>query len=91
MSEPIVKILPLSALLRALEDVGYSRGGRPTRIVACEMQISRWASDLPMSRYVSDVPIVVNIMGVPVIAGPDAPPELIWAIPVTDGQNAGGY
>lgn len=91
MSEPIVKILPLSALYNAIQmSREFARGMIPTRIVACPVQIAKWMADAEVPLAPAGM-LTLNILGIPVIAGPDAAPELIWAIPVTDGQNAGGY
>jgi hypothetical protein len=89
MSEPIVKILPLSALLRAILDGTDAMGCLPARVVASRRQIEAWCAPVPVAPEFVDQPKTLTVQGIPVIEGPDAPPELIWAIPVTDGQNAG--
>lgn len=85
MSDAIVRILPLKALMAAISRAEYEMLRRPTRVVACRTQIRRWMTDagLPLEAILRPKLDGLSLMGIPVVEGPDAQPELIWSVPVT--------
>lgn len=86
MSETIVRILPLSALIKAINRATYEFHGRaPTRVVACPVQVDAWARECQEWAYERGVspPYKFTIMAAEVFEGAhDAAPELIWAVPI---------
>ena len=85
--QTIVRILPLSDLLRAIARAQYEFGGRsPSRVAACPVQVRHWEAEaMRMARVAADPSRTeLRIMGILVVEGAqDAQPEFVWALPIT--------
>ena len=85
----IVRILPLKVLIAAIfHGQGEMRGRRPSRVVACSVQVDKWADEVMLSsnwhKYGLDK---LTVLGVPVVTGAsDCQPELMWALPIEDAE-----
>ena len=83
----VVRILPLSDLMRAINRGRDHDGCWPSRIVACPVQMAKWSSeaiaDYEFAKPGPTSATRLTIMGIPLVEGAeDADPELIWAVKI---------
>lgn len=87
MGDGVVHILSTHDLSAALVSAFGKYGRRPSRVVACPLQIAKWFEDMSGAQRTVGTYVPTghrfSYMGVPVVPGDkDAQPELIWSAPI---------